>query len=103
MVKKNKIPADVNQQETVETTVELVNAGKDALKTTSSALDANHRVDLLSLAHKMFKEDPDAPRKYTVDFLDSMDKIMAAGIVSALAELIATYEIRTKEQNLFYC
>lgn len=53
---------------------------------TRSSLDANHRVDLLGLAHKMFKEDPDAGRKYSLDFLDAMDSIMAAGIVSALAD-----------------
>ena len=79
-------------EETIVETVaaEAVNPAKITAKnmagTTHSSLDANHRVDLLSLAHKMFKEDPDAPRKYTVDFLDSMDKIMAAGIVSALAD-----------------
>ena len=79
-------------EETIVETVaaEAVNPTKMTAKnmagTTHSSLDANHRVDLLSLAHKMFKEDPDAPRKYTVDFLDSMDKIMAAGIVSALAD-----------------
>ena len=79
-------------EETVIETVaaEDVNPSKITTKnivgTTKSHLDANHRVDLMNLAHKMFKEDPDAGRKYTVDFLDSMDKILAAGIVSALAD-----------------
>ena len=59
---------------------------KNIVGQTRSALDANHRVDLMNLAHKMFKEDPDAPSKYTVDFLNSMDMILAAGIVSALAD-----------------
>lgn len=80
---------------TEETVVETVSAEdvnpskittKNIVGQTRSSLDANHRVDLMNLAHKMFKEDPDAPRKYTVDFLDSMDKILAAGIVSALAD-----------------
>lgn len=86
MAKKNKIPADVNQQETVETTVELVNAGKDALKTTSSALDANHRVELLNLANDVFRKDPDAERKYSLQLRESMNEIIAAGVVAALAD-----------------
>lgn len=59
---------------------------KNAVGQTRSSLDANHRVDLLGLAHKVFKEDPDAGRKYSLDFLDAMDSVIAAGIVSALAD-----------------
>ena len=59
---------------------------KNAVGQTRSSLDANHRVDLLGLAHKVFKEDPDAGRKYSLEFLDAMDSVIAAGIVSALAD-----------------
>ena len=59
---------------------------KNAIGSSRSALDANHKVDLLNLTHKFFKEDPDASRKYAVDFLDAIDKILAAGIVSAIAD-----------------
>lgn len=59
---------------------------KNLVGQTRSALDANHRVDLLGLAHKIFKEDPDAQRKFSLEFLDAMDTILAAGVVSALAD-----------------
>lgn len=59
---------------------------KNVVGSSRSALDANHKVDLLTLTHKFFKEDPDSGRKYTLGFLDAIDKILAAGIVSALAD-----------------
>ena len=75
--------------ETVENK-ENVNISKSTPRnlvgTTRSALDANHRVDLLTLTNKVFREDPDASRKYSVDFLGAMDTIVAAGIVCALAD-----------------
>lgn len=75
--------------ETVESK-ENVNISKSTPRnlvgTTRSALDANHRVDLLTLTNKVFREDPDASRKYSVDFLGAMDTIVAAGIVCALAD-----------------
>ena len=59
---------------------------KNLVGSTRSALDANHRVDLLNLTNKVFREDPDASRKYSMDFLGAMDTIVAAGIVCALAD-----------------
>lgn len=83
MAKNKKVPADVKPQ---ETKVEVVNASENILKTTGSALDANHRVELLNLANDVFRKDPDAERKYSLEVRESMNTIIAAGVVAALAD-----------------
>ena len=89
-------PAEAAVVETVETTeateqanVEVnpsqINAQNLAGKT-RSALDANHRVDLLGLADDIFRKDPDAERKFSVEVRDGVNAMVAAGVVAALAD-----------------
>lgn len=59
---------------------------KNLAGTTRSSLDANHRVDLLGLADSIFRKDPEAERKFSLELRESMNSIVAAGVVAALAD-----------------
>lgn len=88
-------PAEAAVVETVETTVEppkkdqvnptQINA-KNLAGSTKSSLDANHRVDLLHLADDIFRKDPDAERKFSLEVRDGVNAIVAAGVVAAIAD-----------------
>lgn len=96
--KVNKLvaaPAEEAVVETVETTVEppkkdqvnptQINA-KNLAGSTKSSLDANHRIDLLHLADDIFRKDPDAERKFSLEVRDGVNAIVAAGVVAAIAD-----------------
>lgn len=89
-------PAEAAIVETVEATVEppkkdqsvnpsQINA-KNLAGSTKSSLDANHRVDLLHLADDIFRKDPDAERKFSLEVRDGVNAIVAAGVVAAIAD-----------------
>lgn len=88
-------PAEAAVVETVETTVEppkkdqvnptQINA-KNLAGSTKSSLDANHRVDLLHLADDIFRKDPDAERKFSLEVRDGVNAIVAAGVIAAIAD-----------------
>ena len=59
---------------------------KNLAGTTSSKLDANHRVDLLKLADGIFRQDPNAESKFTLEIRESVNAIVAAGVIAALAD-----------------
>lgn len=88
-------PAEAAVVETVETIVESpkkdqVNPSqintKNLAGSTQSSLDANHRVDLLHLADDIFRKDPDAERKFSLEVRDGVNAIVAAGVVAAIAD-----------------
>ena len=88
-------PAEAAVVETVETIVEptkkdQVNPSqintKNLAGSTQSSLDANHRVDLLHLADDIFRKDPDAERKFSLEVRDGVNAIVAAGVVAAIAD-----------------
>ena len=60
--------------------------GKNMLGTTKSSLDANHRVELIGLANDVFRKDPDAVRRYGTETVEVMNEIIAAGIISSIAD-----------------
>lgn len=88
-------PTETAVVETVEATVEppkkdqvnpsQINA-KNLAGSTQSSLDANHRVDLLHLADDIFRKDPDAERKFSLEVRDGVNAIVAAGVVAAIAD-----------------
>lgn len=89
-------PAEAAVVETIEATVEppkkdqsvnpsQINA-KNLAGSTKSSLDANHRVDLLHLADDIFRKDPDAERKFSLEVRDGVNAIVAAGVVAAIAD-----------------
>lgn len=93
--KKKSTPKTPGNPPTVETPVvetssEGVNASQMTVKnlagTTGSALDANHRVELLHLADDIFRKDPNAEKRFTLELREGMNSIIAAGVVSALAD-----------------
>lgn len=57
----------------------------NAVGSTNSQLDANHRVQLLDLADRVFNR-PGAEKVFTLDLRENVNAIVAAGIVSALAD-----------------
>ena len=59
---------------------------KNMVGRVNSSLDANHRVDLLNLADDIFRKDPDAERKFTLEIRDSVNAIVAAEVVAAHEE-----------------
>ena len=59
---------------------------KNLAGTTSSKLDANHRVDLLKLADGIFRQDTNAESKFTLEIRESVNAIVAAGVIAALAD-----------------
>lgn len=75
------------QKENPEEKVNTTNiTTKNMVGRVNSSLDANHRVDLLNLADDIFRKDPDAERKFTLEIRDSVNAIVAAGVVAALAD-----------------
>jgi len=76
---------ETKEQSNVEVNPSQINAQNLAGKT-RSALDANHRVDLLGLADDIFRKDPDAERKFSIEVRDGINAIVAAGVVAALAD-----------------
>ena len=93
--KKSVKPVEAPVEQTVVETVvekpeEKVNTTnittKNMVGRVNSSLDANHRVDLLNLADDIFRKDPDAERKFTLEIRDSVNAIVAAGVVAALAD-----------------
>lgn len=52
----------------------------------TTGLDANHRVDLLKMAHETFVKDPNASKRFSLELVESMSHITAMGIVSALVD-----------------
>lgn len=89
-------PAEEAVVETIEATVEppkkdqsvnpsQINA-KNLAGSTKSSLDANHRVDLLHLADDIFRKDPDAERKFSLEVRDGVNAIVAAGVIAAIAD-----------------
>lgn len=99
--KKSVKPVEAPVEQTVVETVEQPTTPKEKPEETAnttnittknmvgrvnSSLDANHRVDLLNLADDIFRKDPDAERKFTLEIRDSVNAIVAAGVVAALAD-----------------
>lgn len=99
--KKSVKPVEAPVEQTVVETVEQPTTSKEKPEETvnptnittknmvgrvNSSLDANHRVDLLNLADDIFRKDPDAERKFTLEIRDSVNAIVAAGVVAALAD-----------------
>lgn len=77
----------ITPKEKPEETVNPTNiTTKNMVGRVNSSLDANHRVDLLNLADDIFRKDPDAERKFTLEIRDSVNAIVAAGVVAALAD-----------------
>lgn len=94
-----KIPkkpvVDAPEVKTEEPTkkVEVIDATKfmDQVRNPkSSGLDANHRVDLAVLNHKIFAEDPDARQKYGESTVDSMNEITAVMAISETVTEVVT-------------
>lgn len=99
--KKSVKPVEAPVEQTVVETVEETKTSKEKpeekanatnittknmVGRVNSSLDANHRVDLLNLADDIFRKDPDAERKFTLEIRDSINAIVAAGVVAALAD-----------------
>lgn len=59
---------------------------KNMVGTTTSKLDANHRVELLGLADSIFRQDPNAEKKFTLEVRESVNSIVAAGVIASLAD-----------------
>lgn len=82
----------VVEEQVIDTTVETVeDVTVENLKThlvsrNKSQLSADGQVQLLGLAAKFFKDDPDAESKYGKKVVDNMNRITAVGIVIALAD-----------------
>lgn len=98
--KNNQKPASKKQNPPVENVeVEVVNnanetnpptnmsqfTANNAVGSTNSQLDANHRVQLLDLADRVFNR-PGAEKVFTLDLRENVNAIVAAGVVSALAD-----------------
>lgn len=64
--------------------VETIAAGKG-----SASLSLDGQVRLLDLASRRFVENPNAEGKYGKEFVDSMDRLTAAGIVAVFADVAA--------------
>lgn len=75
-------------QETKEDTKVSVSqiTPKNLVGTTTSKLDANHRVELLGLADEIFRKDPNAEKRFTLEVRESVNSIVAAGVVASLAD-----------------
>lgn len=86
--KEEVIIETVTQEETdPKKNVNVTNInGNNMLGTTKSSLDANHRVELIGLANDVFRKDPDAVRRYGTETVEVMNEIIAAGIISSIAD-----------------
>lgn len=91
MAKQNKTPKsprkEAPQTETPKNTpvVEVVDVHKvieGARRPNQSGLDANHRVDLAVLNHKIFGEDADAAAKYGENVVNTMNHVTAIMAIS---------------------
>lgn len=84
--KKSEKPVETPPVE--ETPVQVVNPNltKTVLGTSKSGLDPNHRVELMVLADSIYKKDPEATQKYGQLLCDSVNQIVAMGVVAALAD-----------------
>lgn len=82
-VEKPKTAEQAENTGAVNTT--QINA-KNLVGKTNSSLDANHRVDLLNLADDIFRKDPDAERKFSLELREGVNAIVAAGVVAAIAD-----------------
>lgn len=74
--------------ETVEETIveKVKNNQKNLVSRNNSQLSADGQVNLLGLAAKYFKDDPDAEGKYGKKVVENMNRITAVGIVVAMAD-----------------
>ena len=81
-VEETKTPKEKPEEKVNTTNITT----KNMVGRVNSSLDANHRVDLLNLADDIFRKDPDAERKFTLEIRDSVNAIVAAGVVAALAD-----------------
>ena len=121
----------VIEEQVINTTAETVEAvpveevKKNLVSRNNSQLSADGQVQLLGLAAKFFKDDPDAESKYGKKVVDNMNRITAVGIVIAIADQAVNgdsaigYALRTsptaykmlsekifsikKRQNSMYC
>lgn len=59
---------------------------KNLTGNTNSKLDANHRVDLLGLADDIFRKDPNAENRFSVEVREGMNSIIAAGVIAAISD-----------------
>lgn len=82
----------VVEEQVIDTTAETVEAvpveemKKNLVSRNNSQLSADGQVQLLGLAAKFFKDDPDAESKYGKKVVDNMNRITAVGIVIAIAD-----------------
>lgn len=59
---------------------------QNAVGSTASRLSADSRVTLLNLADDIFRKDPNATQRFGLQVCESINQIVAAGVVSALAD-----------------
>lgn len=78
------VQTEVVNEEGTKKTVETIAAGKG-----SASLSLDGQVRLLDLASRRFVENPNAEGKYGKEFVDSMDRLTAAGIVAVFADVAA--------------
>ena len=78
------VQTEVVNDEGTKKTVETIAAGKG-----SASLSLDGQVRLLDLASRRFVENPNAEGKYGKEFVDSMDRLTAAGIVAVFADVAA--------------
>lgn len=70
----------------VETTETTGFSPQQMIGSTGSSLDANHRVDLIHLMDDVFRKDPNAEKRFTLELRESMNQIVVMGIVASLAD-----------------
>lgn len=78
------VQTEVVNEAGTKKTVETIAAGKG-----SASLSLDGQVRLLDLASRRFVENPNAEGKYGKEFVDSMDRLTAAGIVAVFADVAA--------------
>lgn len=78
------VQTEVVNEDGTKKTVETIAAGKG-----SASLSLDGQVKLLDLASRRFVENPNAEGKYGKEFVDSMDRLTAAGIVAVFADVAA--------------
>lgn len=78
------VQTEVVNEEGTKKIVETIAAGKG-----SASLSLDGQVRLLDLASRRFVENPNAEGKYGKEFVDSMDRLTAAGIVAVFADVAA--------------
>ena len=78
------VQTEVVNEDGTKKVVETIAAGKG-----SASLSLDGQVKLLDLASRRFVENPNAEGKYGKEFVDSMDRLTAAGIVAVFADVAA--------------